>query len=66
MGMELRMSERSEHYDLPPVVIGHWSRSDWFLGWFGGAKSLHLGAAERARKGIYIVLILRNSVENRR
>ena len=43
---------KPDHYDLPPVVIGHWSRSEWFLGWFGGVKPLHLGAAERARKRV--------------
>ena len=29
-----------DHYDLPPVVIGHWSRSSGFLGVFEGACPL--------------------------
>ena len=35
-----RGQAKPDHYDLPPVVIGHWSRSDWFLGEFEGACPL--------------------------
>lgn len=38
-----------DHYDLPPVVIGHWSRSSGFLGVFEGACPL-VPAPPRAGK----------------
>ena len=55
------------YYDLThgnPISHTHIERD--FGGWFGGVLPLHLGGAERARKGIYIVLILRNTGRNRR